>query len=126
MCFLDCFFVDDSTTFVNKGTAQETKWVFFDKTHQSSNKIIFTGNPGGSDYLNGIQAWLTHAMNGLGQLDPIYIIRYGLIERELPSKYNPSGMLYLQIPGLCHVGNMDPRADLIGYVNFISGTNLFH
>ena len=117
------FLIDDSTMFVFAGTACDSKWVLYDKNRASdSTKSVFTGDPGGTDHLNGIRARLTHASNGLGQLAPLYITFYGLSERELPSKFCKSGMLQVKVPGLCYAGNIDVRSDQVGYINFIRAT----
>ena len=109
--------------FVFAGTASNSKWVLYTKIWSTDSiKSVFTGDPGGTDHLNGTHVTITHPSNSLGKLRHLYITFYGLAERELPSKCCKRGMLQINVPGLCYEENIDVRSDQVGYVNFIRGT----
>jgi hypothetical protein len=58
-------------------------------------------------------------MMGSGHLAPLWITVYGLSADELSPTECPSGILILEVPGLCIGGGVDPRHKEIGYICFI-------
>ena len=77
------FSMDDNTMFVFEGTATSVshKWILYKKDSKCSRRSMILNKPGGTDHLNGLRVRLTHTMNGLGQMAPIYVTVYGLNKR---------------------------------------------
>ena len=74
---------------------------------------------GGADHLNGMRVRLTFTMPGTGSLAPPFITVTGLSEKELPVETCPSGVMHIEVPGLCVGAGQDLRHEAIGYVAFI-------
>ena len=109
---------DDSTMFVFEGKSKsEYSWHLHSNVKHSA-QSVYSAQKGGTDHLHGLRVRLTHTMCGLGIMAPLYVTIYGLSERELPHQDYPSGVLVLEIPGLCYASNLDARSSEKGYVVF--------
>ena len=76
------------------------------------------------DHKDGTRVRLTVTMSGGGMIAPLFSTVTGLTARELPEDTCPSGVLVIEIPGLCVGGAVDPVATYgegIGYVAFMRG-----
>ena len=118
------FSTDDSTLFVFKGKAKTAEsWYLlqdngFNDGVAKYNQSVYGNEEGGTDHLNGLRVRLTFTMNATGMLAATFITVTGVSEKELPKKTCPSGVLYIQIPGLCIGAAQDLRHNAVGYVAF--------
>ena len=85
----------------------------------TSKQSVYSSSVGGTDHLNGMRVRLTFTMTGTGSLAPPFITVTGLSEKELPVETCPSGVMHIEIPGLCVGAGQDLRHEAIGYVAFI-------
>lgn len=108
---------DDTTVFVFDGKANNLVPLFLHGKNTSAYSTYAT-DVGGIDMKSGLRLKLTFTMSALGFMAPLYVNVYGLKEMELPASKFPSGILVLEIPGLCYGRGLDPRLCETGYVIF--------
>ena len=76
------------------------------------------------EHFDGTRVRLTVTMSAGGMIAPIYATVTGLTTHELPEAACPSGVLVIQIPGMCVGGAVDPMATFgegVGFVVFMRG-----
>jgi hypothetical protein len=66
----------------------------------------------------GIRVRLTVTISAAGMMAPIYATVTGLKDTEMPIDLCPSGIVIIEVPGLC-CGNVDIRNQQSGYIVFL-------
>lgn len=116
-----CFSTDDTVQYVYKGTSGQwstdyilsSKKSMAEKGVRSQYKTVMS-----TPQMHGQRIKHTFTFSGAGQCAPIFITVTGLTASELDVDCCPSGMLVLQIRGLCIGGAVNPNNNDIGYLGF--------
>jgi hypothetical protein len=112
---------DDTTVFACAGIAQSgaTEWKLLDADETYSNRSAYVVDKDGAQnrFFSGQRIRLTQTMAGNGRMAPIFATMTGLSADELPADTCPSGIYFLEVPGLCF-GGSDVRAEGRGTVAF--------
>ena len=115
---LNTWSTDDTTLFVTTNVAGEQEMRVASASVKGKTAGVFKLDS--PDYLSGCRVRLTTSLSGGGMSAPFYATITGLSERELS---HPSGMLVVKVPGLCHGGASDYRANEVGYLVFLRREN---
>jgi hypothetical protein len=113
---------DDTTVFACAGIAQSgaTDWKLLDADETYSNRSAFVVDKDGAQnrLFSGQRIRLTQTMAGNGRMAPIFATMTGLSAVELPPEVCPSGIYFLEVPGLC-IGGSDVRSEGTGTIAFV-------
>ena len=75
----------------------------------TSKQSVYISSVGGTYHLNGTRVRLIFTMTGTWSLVPPFITVTGLPEKELPVEIYPSGVMNIEIPGICVGAGHDLR-----------------
>ena len=113
---------DNATVFACLGIANQsvTQWKLLDADESYSMRSACVVDKDGvkNRLFSGQRVHLTQTMAGNGRIAPVFATMTGLSKEELPSDGCPSGICFLEVPGLC-VGDSDVRAEGTGAIAFV-------
>ena len=113
---------DDSTVYAFEGTGGGKKacWKLVEPSQQNSRRSTYFVDEDGdaSKMFSGQRVRLTVTTTAAGRVAPVFATISGLEENELPASTCPSGILCVEIPGLC-CGASNVFDDAVGYVCFV-------
>jgi hypothetical protein len=106
---------DDTTVFACVGIANQSgakQWKLLDADESYSLRSAYVVDKDGAKnrLFSGQRIRFTQTMGGSRRMPPVFATMTGLSEDKLPSDTCPSGIYFLEVPGLC-VGASDVRAE---------------